>query len=330
MRSCAAERLTSSCARASRSSIPARRTSSPRSRSSPTSSSSPAATCVGGRGSLATAEIGPNSLLVDREVGAASRVWMSVLEGAIVGERVEIGPFSHLRPGAVIEDGAQLGNFAEVKASRIGAGTQMHHFSYVGDAGHRRAGEHRGGHDHRQLQLRDARQEPHGRSRTMPRWAATRCWWRRFESARARSRAPARSSRTTFPSGEVWVGAPARPLRRAATIEPASAEEGRSRERRPRRRLRAGDGDPVPGCQLRRRRWCISTARACGTCWKTGTPRAHALMRLLDEPTSSMGTILFVYTLALCAAAASWLLDRLRRCGPARRGWPSRWALSGS
>jgi putative hemolysin len=38
---------------------------------------------------------------------------------------------------------------------------------------------------------------------------------------------------------------------------------------------------------------------------ETGTPRANALMRLLDEPTSSMGTILFIYTLALCAAAAS-------------------------
>jgi bifunctional UDP-N-acetylglucosamine pyrophosphorylase/glucosamine-1-phosphate N-acetyltransferase len=39
-----------------------------------------------------------------------------------------------VRPGAVIEDGATLGNYAEVKNSRIGAGTQMHHFAYVGDA----------------------------------------------------------------------------------------------------------------------------------------------------------------------------------------------------
>ena len=61
-------------------------------------------------------------------------MWYSVLEGARVGERVEIGPFSHLRPGAVIEDDVTLGNYAEVKASRVGAGTQMHHFSYVGDA----------------------------------------------------------------------------------------------------------------------------------------------------------------------------------------------------
>ncbi len=79
-------------------------------------------------------EIGPNTYLVDAEIGAGSRVWFSVLEGAVVGERVSIGPFSHLRPGAVIGDEVTLGNYAEVKASRLGAGTQMHHFSYVGDA----------------------------------------------------------------------------------------------------------------------------------------------------------------------------------------------------
>jgi bifunctional UDP-N-acetylglucosamine pyrophosphorylase/glucosamine-1-phosphate N-acetyltransferase len=79
-------------------------------------------------------EIGPNTCLVDTDIGPGSRVWFSVLEGAVVGERVSIGPFSHLRPGAVIEDEVTLGNYAEVKASRVGAGTQMHHFSYVGDA----------------------------------------------------------------------------------------------------------------------------------------------------------------------------------------------------
>jgi bifunctional UDP-N-acetylglucosamine pyrophosphorylase / glucosamine-1-phosphate N-acetyltransferase len=79
-------------------------------------------------------DIGPNSYIVDTEIGACSRVWFSVLEGARVGQEVEIGPFSHLRPGATIEDHVHLGNYAEVKASRVGAGTQMHHFSYVGDA----------------------------------------------------------------------------------------------------------------------------------------------------------------------------------------------------
>ncbi len=79
-------------------------------------------------------EIGPGSYITDTEVGVGSRVWLSVLEGAQVGERVSIGPFSHLRPGAVIEDEVTLGNYAEVKNSRVGASTQMHHFSYVGDA----------------------------------------------------------------------------------------------------------------------------------------------------------------------------------------------------
>ena len=79
-------------------------------------------------------EIGPNSFLIDSEIGAGSRVWFSVLEGATVGQRASIGPFSHLRAGAVIEDDVELGNYAEVKASRVGAGTKMHHFSYVGDA----------------------------------------------------------------------------------------------------------------------------------------------------------------------------------------------------
>jgi len=79
-------------------------------------------------------DIGPNSFIADSEIGVGSRVWFSVLEGAKVGEHASIGPFSHLRPGARIENNVVLGNYAEVKASRIGSGTQMHHFSYVGDA----------------------------------------------------------------------------------------------------------------------------------------------------------------------------------------------------
>ncbi len=79
-------------------------------------------------------EIGPDTEILDSEVGENTRVWRSVLEGARVGRGVRIGPFSHLRPGAVIEDRVELGNYAEVKNSRLGAGSRMHHFSYVGDA----------------------------------------------------------------------------------------------------------------------------------------------------------------------------------------------------
>ncbi len=87
------------------------------------------ATCIGA-GSI----VGPNSIVEDTVIGRRCRVVASVLEGARVGDDVTIGPFAHLRPGATIEDRVELGNYAEVKASTVGAGTRMHHFSYVGDA----------------------------------------------------------------------------------------------------------------------------------------------------------------------------------------------------
>ncbi len=79
-------------------------------------------------------EIGPDAEIVDSEIGEGSRVWRSVVEGARVGREVHVGPFSHLRPGADLQDHVHLGNYAEVKNSRLGPGTRMHHFSYVGDA----------------------------------------------------------------------------------------------------------------------------------------------------------------------------------------------------
>ncbi|HTE83241.1 MAG TPA: bifunctional UDP-N-acetylglucosamine diphosphorylase/glucosamine-1-phosphate N-acetyltransferase GlmU [Dehalococcoidia bacterium] len=79
-------------------------------------------------------EIGPNSIIRSSRIGDGCRVLASVIEDSIIETGVSVGPFSHLREGAHIEAGAHLGNYAEVKKSRIGAGTQMHHFSYIGDA----------------------------------------------------------------------------------------------------------------------------------------------------------------------------------------------------
>ena len=78
--------------------------------------------------------IGAGSQIFDSVVGERCRVWASVLESAQVEDDVAIGPFSHLRPGASIGRGAELGNFAEVKQSRLGPGSKQHHFSYIGDA----------------------------------------------------------------------------------------------------------------------------------------------------------------------------------------------------
>jgi bifunctional UDP-N-acetylglucosamine pyrophosphorylase/glucosamine-1-phosphate N-acetyltransferase len=56
------------------------------------------------------------------------------IEDAVVGSDCEIGPSAHLRPGTVLEDGVRIGNFVEVKNSRLGRGTKADHLSYIGDA----------------------------------------------------------------------------------------------------------------------------------------------------------------------------------------------------
>ena len=79
-------------------------------------------------------QVGPGSVIRDSTVGSRCRVTSSMLEEATMEEGADIGPFSHLRPGAYLESGVHIGNFAEVKESRLGSGVLMGHFGYVGDA----------------------------------------------------------------------------------------------------------------------------------------------------------------------------------------------------
>lgn len=79
-------------------------------------------------------EIGPNSIVIDTTIGEDSRFVSSHAEGATIGKRVRVGPFSRLRNGAVLHDDVYIGNYAEIKKSTIGSGTHIGHFSYVGDA----------------------------------------------------------------------------------------------------------------------------------------------------------------------------------------------------
>lgn len=78
--------------------------------------------------------IGPGSIIEDTQVGNDCSVLASVLEGAVMEDHVEIGPFGHLRKGAHLAEGVHMGNFGEVKSSYLGRGTKMGHFSYIGDA----------------------------------------------------------------------------------------------------------------------------------------------------------------------------------------------------
>ena len=78
--------------------------------------------------------VGPNTIVRRSTVGDRCRVEASVVEDAVVEEGVSVGPFAHLRSGAYLERGAHMGNFGEVKNSRLGANAKMGHFSYLGDA----------------------------------------------------------------------------------------------------------------------------------------------------------------------------------------------------
>ena len=82
----------------------------------------------------AGAVIGPGTTLRNASIGDDTSVQNSVVEDSTIGARCAVGPFSHVRGGAVIGDDCQLGNYAEVKNSRVGPGVKMHHFSYMGDA----------------------------------------------------------------------------------------------------------------------------------------------------------------------------------------------------
>ena len=77
--------------------------------------------------------IGPGSQLIDSTVGANARVWASVIEASTIEDDAVVGPFSHLRPGSVVGRGAEVGNFAELKNTRLGPGSKQHHMSYLGD-----------------------------------------------------------------------------------------------------------------------------------------------------------------------------------------------------
>ena len=78
--------------------------------------------------------IGPGSVLEDSILGKGCVVRQSVLEATTLEDGVSVGPFSHCRAGAYLAQNVRMGNFAEVKNSYVGSETDMHHFSYLGDA----------------------------------------------------------------------------------------------------------------------------------------------------------------------------------------------------
>ncbi len=75
------------------------------------------------------------SKIIDSSLGRGVTIRSySIIEHSKIGNGVSIGPFARLRPDNVISNGAKIGNFVEVKNSRVGRGTKVNHLSYIGDA----------------------------------------------------------------------------------------------------------------------------------------------------------------------------------------------------
>jgi bifunctional UDP-N-acetylglucosamine pyrophosphorylase/glucosamine-1-phosphate N-acetyltransferase len=79
-------------------------------------------------------QIGPNNVIRDTTIGAHTQILPNcVIEDSVIGSHCRLGPFTRLRPGVEIADNVHLGNFVEVKKSRVGPGSKINHLSYVGD-----------------------------------------------------------------------------------------------------------------------------------------------------------------------------------------------------
>ncbi|MEK7409694.1 MAG: bifunctional UDP-N-acetylglucosamine diphosphorylase/glucosamine-1-phosphate N-acetyltransferase GlmU [Acidobacteriota bacterium] len=79
--------------------------------------------------------IGACSIVRDSEL--ADRVEVrpfSIIEGSQVGAEARVGPYARLRPGSRLGAGAHVGNFVELKQTRLGAGSKANHLAYLGDA----------------------------------------------------------------------------------------------------------------------------------------------------------------------------------------------------
>jgi len=81
-----------------------------------------------------SAHVETGSVLRDVVVHAGAHLKpYTVAEKSVIGEQAETGPFAHLRPESVMESGSKVGNFVEMKKTRLGKGSKASHLSYLGD-----------------------------------------------------------------------------------------------------------------------------------------------------------------------------------------------------
>jgi bifunctional UDP-N-acetylglucosamine pyrophosphorylase/glucosamine-1-phosphate N-acetyltransferase len=74
------------------------------------------------------------SYIINSKIGDGSIISYSSVEGAVLYKMVEVGGFSCIRQNSILEDNVKIGNFSEIKNSKISKNTKINHFSYIGDA----------------------------------------------------------------------------------------------------------------------------------------------------------------------------------------------------
>jgi bifunctional UDP-N-acetylglucosamine pyrophosphorylase/glucosamine-1-phosphate N-acetyltransferase len=78
--------------------------------------------------------IGPMATIVNSRLMDGVVVEQSVVEQSVIGSHARVGPYSHLRPGTYLDRDVKIGNFVELKNTRVGIGSKAGHHSYLGDA----------------------------------------------------------------------------------------------------------------------------------------------------------------------------------------------------
>ena len=78
--------------------------------------------------------IGPNTRISDATIGANVTIRESVIIASRIGDGTVVGPYAHIREQTVIDDDVRVGNFVEIKKSKLARGVKASHLSYLGDA----------------------------------------------------------------------------------------------------------------------------------------------------------------------------------------------------
>jgi bifunctional UDP-N-acetylglucosamine pyrophosphorylase/glucosamine-1-phosphate N-acetyltransferase len=79
--------------------------------------------------------IGANCILKDCTIADNATIHPnSMIDQSIIGEHCNVGPYARLRPGSELVEQSRVGNFVEMKKTRLGKGSKVNHLSYVGDA----------------------------------------------------------------------------------------------------------------------------------------------------------------------------------------------------